>query len=250
MSLHVTSLRRYPVKSMGGENIESAPIDQRGLVGDRAFAVRDGDSRLASGKNTRRMVRRDGVFDFAARIEGSPGADGSRLDDGPHVIVARGDQEWRVGDPALDAVLSDALRADVSVAPESDVPHFDDGAISLVGTATLEWCARELGADADPRRLRVNIVVQTQEPFEEEAWRGDIRIGDVTLRPAGRVERCRTIDLPQDGVEQRTRWLKPLGDARDARVAIYCDVVTPGSVQVGDEVIPTAADGALAANIP
>ena len=28
--------------------------------------MRDGESRLASGKNTRRMVRRDGVFSFAA----------------------------------------------------------------------------------------------------------------------------------------------------------------------------------------
>ncbi len=68
----VTAIRRYPVKSMGGETLDRVELDARGLVGDRAWAVRDGESRLASGKNTKRLVRRDGVFAFSAamRAEG------------------------------------------------------------------------------------------------------------------------------------------------------------------------------------
>lgn len=223
---------------MRGESLTSVEVDQRGLVGDRGFAVRDDDGRLASGKNTRRMVRRDGVFEFAARtIELPDGATQvSVAHAAPGATEDQAGREWSVGDPDLDAYLSERLATQVRVAPEASVSHFDDGAVSLVGTATLEWCARELGADADSRRLRVNLVVETSEPFEEESWRGDLRIGEVTLRPAGRVERCRTIDLPQDGVETRTRWLKPLGDRRDARVAIYCDVIAPGKVGVGDPV--------------
>lgn len=238
----VVSLRRYPVKSMAGESLDSIELDSRGLVGDRAFAVSDAQGRLASGKNTRRMVRRDGVFEFGARTLMEPqfaGADG-RAGAGGEVLVSHAGREWRVGDPELDTHVSEVLSADVRVTPEGDTPHFDDGAVSLIGTATLDWCARELGVDADSRRLRVNIVVQTTEPFEEEAWEGDLRIGDVVLRTAGRIERCRTIDLAQDGVQSRTRWLKPLGDQRDMRVAIYCDVVSPGRISVGDAVSPPA----------
>jgi hypothetical protein len=139
-----------------------------------------------------------------------------------------------VGDGELDAHLSTAMGAQVAVAPETDVPHFDEGSVSLIGTATLQWCAHEFGVDADPRRLRANIVVQTGQPFEEESWEGDISIGSAVLRPAGRIERCRTIDLPQDEVAERTRWLKPLGQKRDMRVAIYLDVSTPGVISVGD----------------
>ena len=222
---HVVSIRRYPVKSMGGESLETVEIDARGLVGDREYAVRDLESRLAAGKNGKRHVRRDGIFEFRARTE-----------DAGVVVTGPGARHGRVGEPELDAWLSDALVADVAVAPETDVKHFDDRAVSLIGTATLDWCARELGVDADARRLRPNFVVETTEPFEEEAWKGEVRIGSAVFSTAGRVERCRTIDLAQDGVDTETRWLKALGEARDLRVAIYLDVVTPGFVSVGDGV--------------
>ena len=44
-----------------------------------------------------------------------------------------------------------------------------------------------------------------------------------------------TIDLAQDGVASSTRWLTALGASRDLRVAVYCDVATPGTLAVGDE---------------
>ncbi|WP_159451297.1 MOSC domain-containing protein [Demequina sp. NBRC 110054] len=223
--MRVVSIRRYPVKSMAGEDLHSVPLDARGLVGDRAWAVRDADSRLASGKNTKRMVRRDAVFSFAARTwEGA-------------VLVSDGTSEWTAGALDLDAALCDAMDDDVAMAPETDVPHFDDGAVSLIGTATLDWCARELDVDADPRRLRVNLVVETDEPFVEETWFGQrIVVGSAVLAPVERIERCRTIDLAQDGVLERTRWLKGLGAERDLRAAVYCDVATPGTLTVGDAV--------------
>lgn len=231
----VVSLRRYPVKSMRGEGLAAVELDARGLVGDRGLAVRNGESRLAAGKNTERMVRRDGIFEFSARTVSltADAVAGSGT-----VVVSRGGCDWAAGDPDLDHVLKEALDDDVWVAAESDVPHFDDGAVSLVGTATLEWCGRELGVDPDPRRLRVNLVVETSEPFEEESWTGDVVVGGATLRPTSRITRCRVIDLAQDGIEEGTRWLKPLGDRRDARVAIYLDVVKPGVVRIGDVVRP------------
>jgi uncharacterized protein YcbX len=227
MSLLITSLRRYPVKSMGGESLASVAITSRGLEGDRAWAVRDASNRLASGKNTTRMVRRDGVFAFHAHT----GPDRTVTISGPDGPLGK------AGDPAVDAALSTVLAAPVGIAQETDIRHFDSGAVSLIGTATLEWCARELGVDADPRRLRANVVVHTDEPFEEEAWIGrDITAGSVRFHVARRIERCRTIDLAQDGVTSTTPWLKALGATRDVRVAVYCDVLEPGVLSVGDTV--------------
>ena len=60
-------IRRYPVKAMGGESLAAARVERRGLVGDRAYAVVDGDGKLATGKHSRRFRRRDEVFEFASR---------------------------------------------------------------------------------------------------------------------------------------------------------------------------------------
>ncbi|QAY71344.1 MOSC domain-containing protein [Xylanimonas protaetiae] len=238
MTMTVRSLRRYPVKSMGGEALDAVVVDARGLVGDRAFAVVDDEGHFASGKNTRRFRRRDAVFGYTAATSG----------DG--VVVTGRDGRWAVGSPALDAELTRALGVPSRVLPEAGTPHFDACAVSLVGTATLAWCAQRWGIDADPRRLRVNLVVDTDEPFVEETWVGSgIAVGEVELRGVERIERCRTIDLAQDGASGAGRWLKPLGAERGLCLAVYADVVVPGTVRVGD-VVSTASERAAAPGAP
>ncbi len=224
----VAEIRRYPVKSMGGEALDRADVDARGVVGDRAFAVVDSDGRFATGKDSRRFRRRDAVFEYAATTS----SDGA-------VRVVRDAASWSVGSDALDAELSQRCGDPVRVLPEREVSHFDAGSVSLVGSATLGWCDRELGVDADHRRLRPNLLLETAEPFEEESWVGrDSEIGGVLLRVVERVERCRTINLAQDGVLRTTPWLTALGASRDLCVAVYADVGRPGVVAVGDVVRP------------
>lgn len=226
MSYDVLAIRRYPVKSMGGESLASVALDGRGLTGDRWWAVTDDEGHLASGKSSRRFRRRDGVFDYQA-------ATGP---DGVSVTGQRG--TWAVGDPALDEELATVLGDRCRVAEESDTPHQDAGSVSLVGTASLAWCGDRWDLDPDPRRLRVNLVVETSEPFVEESWVGrDIVIGTARLRVVQRVERCRMIDLAQDGAEAPVRWLTPLAVERDMSLAIYADVSRPGTISVGDEVV-------------
>lgn len=217
---------------MGGEALDSVRLDARGLDGDRWYAVQDADGRLASGKNTRRFRRRDEVFAYVAMT--SPGGG---------ITVSGADRTWPVEDPELAAELTRSMGTSVSVVPESGVPHQDAGAVSIVGTATLAWCAAEWGIDADPRRLRANVLVETDEPFVEEEWRGQqVTLGDAGLRVVGRVERCRTIDLAQDGTSAEGRWLAPLTQARDMCVAVYADVDVPGTIRVGDAVTLEADD--------
>jgi len=226
----VVSVRRYPVKAMGGESPAVVELDARGVVGDRWYAVLDGDGRFASGKNTRRMRRHDEVFGYRATTD----------DDG-RVRVTGAGGSWTVGDQALDQELTRSFGTAVHVAAEAGVAHQDAGQISLVGTATLAWCAERFGGSPDARRLRVNFVLDTDEPFEEETWVGrELEIGSARLRVVERIERCRTIDVGQDGVTPGAGWLKPLGRERDLCVAVYADVVAPGSVTAGDAYRPAS----------
>lgn len=223
----VRELRRYPVKSMGGESLATVEVDERGVVGDRWYAVEDPERRFAAGKDTVRFRRRDPVFAYAA----------ATTDDG--VVVRRGRATWMAGDPALDTELSTAMGVPITVAAETDVPHFDDGAVSLIGTASLAWCEANLDVDADRRRIRPNVVVETSEPFVEETWLGRlVQVGAVELRITQRIQRCRTVDLAQDGVAGTTPLLKALGRSREVCLGVYAEVVTPGRIAVGDPVIP------------
>jgi uncharacterized protein len=223
-------IRRYPVKAMGGESLEWVEIDARGLAGDRMFAVVDGDGKLATGKHSRRFRRRDEVFEYAARTT----PDGVR-------VTGRG-REWTVPTGDLDHALSEAMGAPVRVLPETTTPHFDAGQVSLVGTASLEWCHRHLGVDADRRRIRPNLVVETDEPFVEETWRRDVVVGSARLSPVQRIERCRMIDIAQEGLPREGSWLRALTDAREMCLGIYLDVSVPGRVDVGAEVGLTGSD--------
>ena len=229
MARYVAALRRYPVKSMGGEELDFVDVTERGVAGDRWFAVADDEGHFASGKSTRRFRRHDAVFDYTAR---------TTVDGG--VTVHRHANRWRVGDPRLDAELSTAFNATVHVRAEDGIPHQDAGAVSLVSTGTLDWCTRRLGVDADPRRLRVNIVVHDDEPFIEEAWLGaTVTVGGCALRITTRIERCRMVDITQDGVDPRMPLLKPLADERGMNLAVYADVAAPGRISVGDPVTVT-----------
>src|SRR5438094_7333780 len=72
----VVGLWRYPVKSMMGEELNAAEVTDRGLVGDRQFAVVDASTgKVAGAKNPRRWGN---FFDFrAAYVE--PPESGSKL---------------------------------------------------------------------------------------------------------------------------------------------------------------------------
>lgn len=222
--MQVAAIRRYPVKGMAGESLRAVTVDARGLAWDRWYAVVDEQGRFASGKDSRRFRRRDAVFGYAARA-------------GPHgVTVTRDDRTWAAESAELDAHLTEVMGDPVRVLPEGRVPHQDDGAVSLVGTASLRWCAERWGDEPDPRRLRVNIVVETEQPFVEDTWVGRVlTFGSARLRVVEPTPRCRMLDIVQDGVHPTTRWMRPLALARDLDLGVYLDVARPGEVAVGDE---------------
>lgn len=225
--MNVVEIRRYPVKAMAGESLDSVLLDARGLVGDRRFAVLDDDGRMATGKDSRRFRRRDAVFDFRA----------STVDEGVRVEGRGG--SWLVGDSALDEALTASMGAHVLVTPEGDVSYYDASPVSLVGTASLAWCREHLGVDGDPRRLRMNLLVDTDEPFVEDTWVGRIvRTGGVQLCVAEPTERCRMVDIAQEGLPAQPGWLKALGAERHLCLGVYAEVVAPGRLAVGDAVEP------------
>ncbi len=83
----VQSLWRYPVKSMLGEEVENTSLTERGLQGDRTYAVVDETTgKVGSAKNPREW---GSLLGFKAAF-----VDGRRRSGGAHYFSGRrGDQQ-------------------------------------------------------------------------------------------------------------------------------------------------------------
>ncbi|MEV8326465.1 MOSC N-terminal beta barrel domain-containing protein [Kitasatospora sp. NPDC056731] len=225
----IERLWRYPVKSTGGERLDSVEVDERGLAGDRLYAVRDADGKLGSGKNTRRFRRMDGLLRLSARL-------GHRID-GPELFDPLGRP---VADPGafLRAYLQ---REDVELAREDAVSHFDQLPVSVLTTATLDW-VREAApfTVVDERRFRPNILLRTPPgtpPFVEDGWFGREGHGRAGARLAfvRSSERCAMTGAPQPGLPHAPEILKAIVHAHDGRLDALAEVAAPGRLSVGDE---------------
>jgi hypothetical protein len=105
----VVTLWRYPVKSMLGEEVDSSNVTERGLLGDRGYALVDSaDGKVASAKNPRKWPR---MLQFSAALaaDAAPGASlpGVRitLPDGDSVTSAQADHDERLS-RALDRAVT------------------------------------------------------------------------------------------------------------------------------------------------
>ena len=89
--MKLDTIWQYPVKSMIGGTVESAELDEVGIVGDRTWAVRDEDAGVIA--NTRKL---GGLMRFAARYG----------DGGSVTITLPGARTVASTDPDVDSVLS------------------------------------------------------------------------------------------------------------------------------------------------
>lgn len=241
----IEQIWRYPIKSVRGEQVRASRIDARGLLGDRLWAVTDrATGKLGSGKNSSRFERFPGtaLLEFSARYAVEPGPD----EIAPPVLVTRDGAELAVEGGGADRFLREESGVEtLSVDREAAVDHFDDGPVSLVGTATLRWVEEHLpGTPVDARRFRPNLVVRTREPFEEERWvGGKVRLGaapdsalivfDMVLR------RCVMTTVGQADLPPAPGMLKLLGTRADqpVRLAILGRPVEPGMVRLGERLV-------------
>ena len=230
----IVSLWQYPVKSMLGEELNAADLSERGVVGDRAYALVDrADGKVGSAKNPRKW---SALFDCRARFADSP-RPGQQL---PPVRMILPDGRLVTNDaPEVNDVLSALVGRPVTLAstasspkleeywPDTDgLAHKDtvtDEAIALLAPGTFFDCApihllttatldrlQELYPRGrfESRRYRPNLVVSPSpsgKGFVELNWIGrTLAVGpEVRLSIVGPCPRCvmTTLaqgDLPKD----------------------------------------------------
>jgi uncharacterized protein YcbX len=236
----LTRLRRHPVKSCRGEDLESAIIEPWGIRGDRRWMVIDQDAVVVTAREVHALltVRPELVEPFDVPFENGAGG-GLRLSapGAPELFVPTpseptGDvQIWKstvaaasggaeadawfsevLGQPVRLVYLDDPTRRTIN--PEfsrtGDVVSFADGYPVLLASENSldmlnDWIAegpRPEEGPLDIRRFRPNLVVRGAAPFAEDGWTR-IRIGEATFRVVKGCDRCvlTTLD-PESGEKQ------------------------------------------------
>lgn len=226
----IVSLWRYPVKSMMGEELNASDLTERGLIGDRAYALIDSSNgKVASAKNP---VKWGKLFDCRAAFVNRPRSgenlppvritlpNGSMItsdqDDVNEVLsstIGRSvslksaateppilEEYW----PDIEGLAHKEVVTDESIAmgaPEGS--FFDYAVVHILTTATLDHLRSLYPAGRfETRRFRPNIVLQLEtkeNSFVENAWIGKkILLGErVVLHITDPCPRCVMTTLPQ-----------------------------------------------------
>lgn len=259
----VSGVRRYPVKSMLGEDVAVAEVDRHGLVGDRAIALIDARTGMVATAKQPRWWR--ALLTCRART----GADAVHVvlpdgrdllaDDAQHALTALlGRAVWlshhradgasverpdpdQVLDHGVDAPLDPAVLEIAQGAPGGR--FVDHSPLHLITTATLD----ALGVPA--LRYRPNAVIRTPEgypPFCENDWVGqEFFLGGVRVAGVLPTPRCAVPTLEHGDLPRAPEALRPLNRLNRVEVegfgvlpcaGIYARVLDPGTLRTGDVV--------------
>jgi len=208
----ISSLRRYPVKSMEGEILSLAHVGENGFWGDRAYALIDAsDGKIATAKNPRKWPT---LFSFQATLMETSGS----IEKIPTVCVKMPDGTTVTSEQKdINQILSQVLKREVVFAVirgsrvagvQSSLPvswsakseeywpeiegrdkqntvtdfelpvgtFFDFGQVHLLTTSTLARLSDSYPQGCfEVQRFRPNIVVETfgsEKSFAEEEWVG------------------------------------------------------------------------------
>jgi hypothetical protein len=246
-TVRVSSLWRYPVKSMQGQKVGEMDFDLAGVEGDRAYGVlRRESGTILSAKREGRLLEatadlRSGVL-VVTQPSGEEFHEGVRLDDElsswlgyPVALVLAA----TFGAARFES-QEDFERDDSGVVSwEGTGGRFvDESALHLLTTSEIERLSIERpDLDWDVRRFRPNIVVDDGEGSLDTSPLRRIQMGEVEIEIVKPCSRCVMTTRPQPGgLDRQLDVLRHVSRHHDGNVGSRARVASPGVVREGDEV--------------
>ncbi|MCE3286647.1 MAG: hypothetical protein K0S64_253 [Gaiellaceae bacterium] len=237
--------------------VDEIRLDATGIRGDRRFYLVDDTGALVNAKRMPgllavRPVVDDGRlllrFPDGSTVEGDVRASEERIETSFYGRSVTG----RIVDGPWSEALSELLRRPVRVAQtEREGDGYDRGAAagaSLVSTGSLEALRRAAGGmhPVDGRRFRMTIGIDSVEPHVEDTWIGSrVRVGGAVVLVRDNVGRCSVTTRDPDTGVRDLDTLAVIGAYRadvptgePLPFGVWCEVVEPGTVAVGDPVEP------------
>ena len=252
----------YPVKSLGGINVDSAIAEARGLKYDRRFLLVDENAIFMTQRDFPQLALLKLSF-FENGFEVLNTKDNSRLiipfepDSNKNISVAIWDdvcKAVKLGND-FDAWFSNAVGKKCSLVympddekrivekkyiNEGHIVSFADAyPFLIIGQSSLDDLNKRLDKPVPMNRFRTNFVFTGGKPYEEDHW-GDFKIGDLKFKAVKPCARCVITTTNQDTAERNVEPLKTLSDYRkiNNNVMFGMNVVcnNAGKISIGDTI--------------
>ena len=262
VSIKVSKLNVYPVKSFRAFEPQSWPVDKRGLQGDRRWMVVDAHGKFLTQRGTAKMALCHPRFfgdHWLLSCLGQPDLvlHTPSLEESVMVEVwgsclkavpcGSKSDEWvsqALGMPARLVYMPNRSRRLIEFPDGSKgglTSFVDNHPILVAGEASLEELNTRLEIPVPMDRFRPNIVLTGSKPFEEDSW-DRIQIGSVVLRATKPCARCSFTTLDhQTGISQGSEPLRTLATFRrvgnEVRFGMYYLPEILGKIEVGDGVV-------------
>jgi uncharacterized protein YcbX len=242
--LTVSQLFIYPIKSLGGIEVSSAEVDNRGLKNDRRWMLVDDNNRFMTQRENLKMAllkttinndliiisnkhKSEEHIHIPIAISNSKKIRVRVWDDDCDVLEADSSiNNWFTHQLGQECKLvympEDSLRiVDTNYASGEEITGFTDGyPILLVGQASLDDLNSRLEEKLPINRFRPNIVFSGGKPYEEDEMEQFI-INGIHFFGVKLCARCVITTIDQDKAEKNKEPLKTFSTYRQLNHKIY-----------------------------
>ena len=269
----IAELWRYPVKSMLGGTVSEITVTERGVLGDRAWALRDQRTgRIVSAKRVPDLLRFRATYEVEPTLV-SAGLVRIETPDGDTIYAGQDNASARISgilgrqvrleDSAFPdektSIDRDTVFGDVPVSqlkpdwmPETMPDYFqlkggtflEIGAVFLLASGSVEHLSGLQGGTSliDRRRFRPNLYINTEPAigrFIEDDWLGrNLTVGDsVVLSEFAPTLWCVGSTLAQEELPRDLSILRTIVRGHKGCLGVYGSVASGGLVRVGDPVV-------------
>ncbi len=262
MTLRLTGLNIYPIKSARGIPLDESAVDEFGLQYDRRWMVVDEAGVFLSQRGHPRLALVvPSISDETLQVD-APGMPTLQTPLHPKNTVATSVTVWDdtcpatwvggraaewfsdfLGCPCTLVHMADQVvrPADPGVAPPGVRVSFADGfPFLMISEESLADLNRRLTDPLPMNRFRPNLVVAGDEPYAEDGWRR-IEIGGVRLQVVKPCARCLVTTTDQVTGERGKEPLRTLATYRKVggEVMFGQNVVheNTGRLRIGDPIV-------------
>ena len=244
--MQIDSLWEYPIKGLGGNSISrtNLSIDQT-LPGDRRYALSAGNLKAAQTD--------DGVWlqkaHFLQLMQTESLAALSCKFEGDTLTIRETNSNRFIGNFANpdDRAKCQKFIANFLQMPDPAmlrIHRIENGAftdqpeplISIGGSASLAAFAAATRTKTDPRRFRLNVIVETTAAFSENQWVGaKLKMGQAIVEIVDDVKRCAAINVdPATATRQPDNLIIMRQTFGHSYLGVFGRVIASGAVQCGD----------------
>jgi uncharacterized protein len=262
MSLILTEITIYPIKSLGGISLQSAIIEDRGLQHDRRWVLADEQNHFITQRENEQLalidikIENDGLKVWHRLKRFAP----LTIPFAPQTIDSQKIMIWddvvnaiRVSDEA-DGWFSTVLGMECrlfyqpdesirltdprySITKEEHTSFADGYPILIIGQASLDNLNERLDEKITMKRFRPNLVFSGGQAHEEDDW-AYFSIGEAKLVGVKPCARCVMTTINPETAEKGKEPLRTLNQYRNFGNKILFGqnllVVEKGSISVGD----------------